>query len=99
MEQIRNSHCDLLLVLTSGVPFGSKNASGTTLDILGLGVALGGEGLVEYSVREKVFMLGVRGLESWPVPLILTPFSIVNFECTRFKCTLKRVYVFVAVVE
>ncbi len=59
---------------------GSRNSSGTTLDILGLGVELGGEGLDEYSVSEKVFKLGVPGREGlpemFPLPLIFTPFSI-----------------------
>jgi len=57
------------------VPLGSRNSSGTTLDILGLGVELGGEGLDEYSVSEKV--PGREGLpEMFPLPLIFTPFSI-----------------------
>jgi hypothetical protein len=71
------------------VPFGSKNSGGTTLDILGFGVDLGGEGFVEYSVREKAFMLGVLGLDSWSLPLILTPFSIFAICCARSNCTLK----------
>ncbi len=45
------------------MPLGSRNSSGTMLDIFGLGVELGGEGLDEYSVSEKVFKLGVRGRE------------------------------------
>jgi len=55
------------------VPFGSKNSGGTTLDILGFGVDLGGEGFVEYSVREKAFMLGVLGLDSWSSSLFVVP--------------------------
>lgn len=63
---------------TSGVPFGSKNSSGTTLDTLALGFELGGEGLVEYSVSEKVFMLGVCGLDSKGKPLTCAPFSVIS---------------------
>jgi hypothetical protein len=41
-----------------------------------LGLALGGEGLVEYSVKESVFRLGVLGREPLASPLPLTtPFS------------------------
>jgi hypothetical protein len=67
------------------VPFGSRNSSGTTLDTFGFGVVLGGEGLVEYSVSEKEFKLGVRGLDSWPLmPLTMTPFSIFMGSSTWY---------------
>jgi hypothetical protein len=41
-----------------------------------LGLALGGEGLVEYSVKESAFKLGVLGRDPFVSPLPLTtPFS------------------------
>jgi len=55
---------------------GSINSSGINPLILLLGLALGGEGLVEYSVKLKVFRLGVLGLDPFVSPLPLTtPFS------------------------
>jgi hypothetical protein len=55
---------------------GSINSSGINPLILLLGLALGGEGLVEYSVKESVFRLGVLGLDPLVSPLPLTaPFS------------------------
>ena len=52
------------------------NSSGTTPLVLLLGVVLGGEGFVEYSVKLKVFSLGVLGRLAMPLPLTTTPFSI-----------------------
>jgi hypothetical protein len=54
--------------------------------ILLLGLWLGGEGFVEYSVKLSVFMLGVLGLLSvpspftMPLPLTTTPFSIFSYS-------------------
>lgn len=60
---------------TSGCPLGSKSSSGNKRWAFSLGVDLGGEGLLEYSVKERELMrLGVLGLE--PKPLISVPFSI-----------------------
>ena len=63
---------------------GSINSSGTTPLILLLGLSLGGEGFVEYSVKLSVFKLGVLGLPfsaglALPLPLTTTPFSILAF--------------------
>jgi hypothetical protein len=55
--------------------------------ILLLGLWLGGEGFVEYSVKLSVFKLGVLGLLSvpspfaMPLPLTTTPFSIISCSC------------------
>lgn len=46
---------------TSGYPLGSKNSSGTTPLSLLLGVELGGEGFAVYSVKLKLWILGVLG--------------------------------------
>ena len=58
--------------LTSGVPFGSKNSSGTIFCIFALLSSDGGEGLALYSVSAKLAMdgvlCGVRGVE---VPLVV----------------------------
>jgi hypothetical protein len=50
-----------LLGRTSGVPFGRRKASGTAKSGL-LPDTWGGEGLAAYSVKEKVFEFGVRGV-------------------------------------
>lgn len=42
-----------------------------------LGLSLGGEGLVEYSVNEKVFKLGVLG--RLDVPPLESPLTFVPF--------------------
>jgi len=61
---------------------GSINSSGTTPLILLLGLSLGGEGFVEYSVKLNELMFGVIGLLSvpppiaCPLPLTTTPFCI-----------------------
>jgi hypothetical protein len=54
------------------------NSSGTTLCSFDFGVEHGGEGFVEYSVRDKELILGpgVTGRLSTPLTLGLTPFSI-----------------------
>ena len=65
-------------VYTSGYPLGRMNSSGTTPFIFEIGLSLGGEGIVVYSVKENEFKLGVRGLLSPLVsPFTLTPFDIV----------------------
>jgi hypothetical protein len=56
---------------------GSINSFGTTPLTLLLGLSLGGEGFIEYSVKLNVFKIGVLGLPfSNPFPLTTTPFSI-----------------------
>lgn len=57
------------------------NSSGTIPFILILGLSLGGEGLVEYSVNAKVFKLGVLGLLN--VPPLESPLSFIPF-CILF---------------
>jgi hypothetical protein len=60
---------------------GSINSSGTMPRNFLLGLALGGEGFVEYSVNERVFKLGVLGLLNVPPlesPLTFVPFSILS---------------------
>jgi hypothetical protein len=54
------------------------NSSGMSPLTFDLGLSLGGVGLLEYSVKLNVLMLGVLGLElaGVPLPLTLTPFSI-----------------------
>jgi hypothetical protein len=57
-----------------------------------LGLSLGGVGLLEYSVKLRVFMLGVLGLEGVPLPLAAYPFSIfLTILC-------KAIYKFVVVL-
>lgn len=58
--------------------------------ILFLGVSLGGEGFVEYSVKLSVLRLGVLGLPFLtPLPLTTTPFSIFFVLCVYFQCNWK----------
>lgn len=49
-------------VLTSGYPFGSRNASGMALWAFDFGLSDGGLGFAVYSVSDRLVWLGVRGV-------------------------------------
>jgi hypothetical protein len=62
MVNVRKRHNSVfleMLKLTSGVPFGRRNSSGTILFTLVFLSSEGGDGFALYSVREKLLRDGV----------------------------------------